>query len=152
MATVEKDFKVKNGLLVSAGGSFGGSVVVADPTEAAHAATKSYVDSVSGKTAVGDTEPLSPSNGLQWFDTSINRLKIYYDGSWFVQASYTDAISIPQHIHDTSIGGSGLVVSVFTEGGQNGNDPQVNYIDSGGAYTMSWDSVLDGGSSTSNYV
>lgn len=152
MATVEKDFKVKNGLAVANGGSFGGTVVVADPTDATHAATKSYVDSQSGKVATGATAPSSPIDGTQWFDTSINRLKIYYNGSWFIQASYADAISVPQHIHDTSIGGSGLVVSVFTEGGQNGNDPQVMYIDSGGAFTTSWDNVLDGGNSTSNFV
>jgi hypothetical protein len=152
MATVEKDFKVKNGLIVNSGGSFGGAVVVSDPTESTHAATKSYVDSVAGKVDTGSVEPSSPIDGTQWFDTSVDRLKIYYNGSWFTQAAYIDTINIPQHIHDTSIGGSGLVVSVFTNGGQTGNDPQINYIDSGGAYTLSWDSVLDGGIATSNYV
>ena len=152
MATFEKDFKVKNGLIVNDGGSFGGTVAVADPTESTHAATKSYVDSLAGRTNAGDTAPSSPTNGTQWFDTTVNRLKIYYGGDWFVMASYIDSINIPQHIHDTSIGGSGLVVSVFTSGGVTGNDPQINYIDSGGAYTNSWDSVLDGGIATSNYV
>jgi hypothetical protein len=152
MATVEKDFKVKNGLIVNSGGSFGGTVVVSDPIEATHAATKSYVDSLAGIVNAGTTAPDSPVNGTQWFDTSISRLKIYYDGSWFVMASYVDAINVPQHIHDTSIGGSGLIVSVFTEGGVNGTDPQIMYIDSGGAFTTSWDNVLDGGSSTSNFV
>jgi hypothetical protein len=39
MATVDKDFKVKNGLVVSNGGSFGGTVVVAEPTLSNHATT-----------------------------------------------------------------------------------------------------------------
>ena len=35
MATVNKDFKVKNGLQVAGSGSFGGTLTVATPTEAA---------------------------------------------------------------------------------------------------------------------
>jgi len=57
LATVDKDFKVKNGLVVNNGGSFGGSVVVGAPTLASHAATKEYVDSVIGGMAVGSTAP-----------------------------------------------------------------------------------------------
>jgi hypothetical protein len=151
LATVEKDFKVKNGLAVTNGGSFGGAVVVADPTDATHAATKAYVDSLAGSVTAGSTAPSSPINGTQWFDSSLNRLKIYYDGTWFVMASYDDAINIPQHIHDTSIGGSGLIVSLFTEGGSS-NDPQINSLDAGGAYTTSWDINLDGGNAQSNFT
>jgi hypothetical protein len=44
LTTNNKDFKVKNGLLVTNGGSFGGSVVVGTPTQDNHAATKEYVD------------------------------------------------------------------------------------------------------------
>lgn len=151
MATVEKDFKVKNGLNVANGGSFGGAVTIADPTEAAHAATKSYVDSVAGNVVAGASAPSSPIDGTQWFDTSLSRLKIYYNGAWVVMASYDDAINIPQHIHDTSIGGSGLIVSLFTEGGGS-NDPQVNTLDAGGPDTTEWAIVLDGGSAESNFV
>jgi len=43
MATVEKDFKVKNGLVVTNGGTFGDAVTVGAPTLAGHAATKEYV-------------------------------------------------------------------------------------------------------------
>lgn len=149
MATVEKDFKVKNGLTVANGGSFGGSVVVADPTEATHAATKSYVDALAP--SAGPTAPSSPINGSQWFDSTLNRLKVYYGGAWYVMASYEDSINIPQHVHDTSIGGSGLIVSIFTEGGSS-NDPQLNALDAGGAATTFWDIVLDGGNSASNFV
>ena len=44
MATVNKDFKVKHGLNVAEGGTFGQAVVVGTPTENTHAATKAYVD------------------------------------------------------------------------------------------------------------
>jgi len=43
MATSDKDFKVKNGLNVALGGTFGGTVTVATPTLSTHAATKGYV-------------------------------------------------------------------------------------------------------------
>ena len=151
MATVEKDFKVKNGLLVANGGSFGGAVEVGTPTDAAHAATKEYVDSIAGNVTAGAIAPSSPVNGTQWFDTSLNRLKIYNDGTWYVTASYEDAQNIPQHIHDTSIGGSGLIVSYFTEGGGS-NDTPINALDGGGPETTEWQLVLDGGSATSNFV
>lgn len=151
MATVEKDFKVKNGLAVANGGSFGGTVVVADPIEATHAATKAYVDSLAGSVYTSDIAPSSPFNGQQWFDTTLTRVKVFYDGSWYLMASYDDVINIPQHIHDTSIGGSGLIVSVFTDAGATAVEPSINSIDAGGPSTTTWDVVLDGGNAASNF-
>lgn len=150
MTTMEKDFKVKNGLQVTSGGTFGGAVTVGAPTDASHAATKSYVDALS--VHVGDTAPSSPVNGSQWFDTTLTRVKVYYNGDWYLMASYQDVINIPQHIHDTSIGGSGLIVSVFTEGGATAVEPSVNSIDAGGPETTTWDLVLDGGNAESNFT
>jgi len=150
MATVEKDFKVKNGLIVTSGGSFGGSVTVASPTEATHAATKEYVDSKSGSTVYSATEPLSPVNGLQWFDTTIERAKVYHNGIWVTMATYEDVMNVPQHIHDTSIGGTGLIVSMFTEGGAAGVNP-VMTLDAGGPDTTEWTLVLDGGNAVDNF-
>ena len=49
MATVNKDFKVKHGLNVAEGGTFGSAVVVGTPTENTHAATKLYVDQMQRK-------------------------------------------------------------------------------------------------------
>lgn len=152
MATASKDFKVKNGLSVSAGGSFGGTVVVANPTESTHAATKSYVDSLAGSMYTGDSAPSSPFNGQQWFDTTLTRTKVYYEGDWYLMASYEDVLNIPQHIHDTSIGGSGLIVSIFTEGGASAVEPSINTIDAGGPSTTTWDLVLDGGNAESNFT
>lgn len=152
MATIEKDFKVKNGLVVSNGGSFGGTVVVANPTDSTHAATKAYVDSLAGSVYTSDAAPSSPFNGQQWFDTTLTRIKVYYEGNWYLMASYNDVINIPQHIHDTSIGGSGLIVSVFTDAGATAVEPSINSIDAGGPSTTTWDVVLDGGNAESNFT
>lgn len=152
MATVEKDFRVKNGLIVNSGGTFGGTVVVSDPTESTHAATKSYVDSQVGVMYTSDTAPSSPFNGQQWFDTTLTRTKVYYEGEWYLMASYEDVLNIPQHIHDTSIGGSGLIVSVYTDAGATAVEPSINSIDAGGPSTTTWDLVLDGGNAESNFT
>lgn len=67
MATADKDFKVKNGLVVGAGGTFNGTVVVSTPTDDTHAATKAYVDANSGgASAINDLSDVtitSPSSG-----------------------------------------------------------------------------------------
>jgi len=44
LTTSEKDFKVKNGLIVADGGTFGGPVVIPEPTEPNQAVNKGYVD------------------------------------------------------------------------------------------------------------
>ena len=84
MATVNKDFKVKHGLDVTQGGTFGGTVTVATPTENTHAVTKLYVDNLLGSaTPVVPTEataPVSPSDGQLWFDTVSQYWNNSYDG------------------------------------------------------------------------
>jgi len=150
MATVDKDFKVKNGLQVASGGSFGGAVTVGSPTLAAHAATKEYVDSLTGSMAVGTTAPESPVNGTQWLDTLTNRVNFYYEGSWYTQATIDDTQNLPQHIHDTAIDGSGLIVSTFLQGGSF-NSPQGSPVDGGGPSTTDFALTLDGGSAVDNF-
>lgn len=150
MATVEKDFKVKNGLQVSLGGSFGGAVTVGEPTLAAHAATKEYVDSMTGSMAVGTTPPSSPNNGTQWLDTLTNRVNFYYEGSWYTQATIDDTQNLPQHIHDTAIDGTGFIVSQFYDG-STFNAPQGSGIDAGGPSTTTWTVVFDGGTVIDNF-
>jgi hypothetical protein len=150
MATVEKDFKVKNGLVVTNGGTFGDAVTVGAPTLAGHAATKEYVDSLTGSMAVGPTAPSSPTNGTQWLDTLTNRVNFYYEGSWYTQATIDDTLTLPQHIHDTSIDGTGFVVTTFREGGSF-NSPQGSPVDGGGPDTTVFDLVLDGGSAVDNF-
>ena len=150
MATVEKDFKVKNGLVVTNGGTFGDAVTVGAPTLASHAATKEYVDSLTGSMAVGTTAPSSPTNGTQWLDTATNRVNFYYNGVWYTQATIDDTNSLPQHIHDTAIDGTGFIVSQFYEGGSF-NSPLGVGLDSGGPSTTEWTVVFDGGSVVDNF-
>jgi hypothetical protein len=150
LATVDKDFKVKNGLVVTNGGSFGGSVVVGEPTLDTHAATKAYVDSLASGMVVGSTAPESPENGDLWFDTLTERVNVYYGGSWLTIASIDDTLTLRDHIHDTSIDGNGLIVSTFISGGSF-NDPQGTPVDGGTATTSSWENTYDGGVATDNF-
>jgi hypothetical protein len=150
MATVDKDFKVKNGLQVASGGSFGAAVTVGSPTLATHAATKEYVDSLTGSMTVGNTAPQDPTNGSQWFDTLTQRVNVYYEGSWLTMASIDDTQNLPQHIHDTAIDGSGLIVSTFLQGGSF-NSPQGSPVDGGGPSTTVFALTLDGGSAVDNF-
>jgi hypothetical protein len=150
LATVDKDFKVKNGLVVNNGGTFGGAVVVANPTENNHAATKEYVDSLTGSMAVGSTAPSSPNNGTQWLDTLTNRVNFYYNGVWYTQATIDDTQNLPQHIHDTAIDGTGFIVSQFYDGASF-NSPQGAGLDAGGPSTTEWTIVFDGGSAVDNF-
>jgi len=150
LATVSKDFKVKNGLIVTSGGEFGGTVVVANPTLSTHAATKAYVDSVSSGMQVGATAPSTPDNGDLWFDTSTARVNVYYNGIWYTQATIDDTNTLPQHIHDTAIDGTGFIVSQFYEGGAF-NSPLGIGLDAGGPDSVEWTLVFDGGSATDNF-
>lgn len=149
MATVNKDFRVKNGLRVAEGGSFGGAVAVATPTDPTHAATKAYVDSVTGAMPIGDTPPSEPNNGQLWFDTLTQRVNVYKDG-WITLAAMDDTLNLPQHIHDTAIDGSGLIVSLFREGGSF-NSPQGSGVDGGGPSTSVFTITLDGGLAVDNF-
>lgn len=148
MAIVDKDFKVKNGLSVANGGTFGGAVEVGTPTLAAHAVTKGYVDALT--MAVSNTAPASPVNGSQWLDTSTNRVNFYYNGAWYTQATIDDTNNLPQHIHDTAIDGTGFIVSQFYEGGSF-NSPQGAGLDAGGPSTTEFTVVFDGGSVVDNF-
>lgn len=57
MTTTDKDFKVRNGLAVSEGGTFGGPVVVGTPTDPSHAVTKEYIDAISGLDGIDGGTP-----------------------------------------------------------------------------------------------
>jgi hypothetical protein len=150
MATVNKDFKVKNGLSVTLGGTFGGTVTVATPTESTHATTKAYVDSVAGGMSVGATAPASPDNGKLWFDTLTSRVNVYYNGTWYTQAAVDDTTSLPDHIHDTAIDGTGFIVSQFVSSGFY-NAPQGTPADGGLPSTNSWTETYNGGVATDNF-
>ena len=151
MATVNRDFKVKHGLIVADGGTFGSTVTVATPTQNTHAATKLYVDTIAGSAGVtvSGTAPASPSNGNLWFDTLTERVHVYYGSQWIAIATLEDAEVLQDHIHDTAIDGSGLVVSTFVSGGAY-NEPGV-LVSAGDYSTSSWENTYDGGIATDNF-
>jgi hypothetical protein len=150
LATVDKDFKVKNGLVVTNGGTFGGAVTVGTPTEATHAVTKSYVDALAGGIPVANTAPSSPDNGDLWFDTLTQRVNVYYEQNWLTIASIDDTLNLPDHIHDTSIDGNGLIVTTFVSAGSF-NDPQGTSLDGGSANTVVFTQTFDGGLAVDNF-
>ena len=149
MATVNKDFKVKHGLDVTQGGTFGGTVTVATPTQNTHAATKLYVDSKGAVAAPAASAPAGPVNGQLWLDTLTERVHVYYGSQWVAIANLEDAETLQDHIHDTSIDGNGLIVSTFVSGGAY-NEP--GYLVSAGLYnTASWEATWVGGEATDNF-
>ena len=154
MATINKDFKVKNGLVVALGGSFGGTVEVGTPTENAHAATKEYVD---GKftSVVIPTEseaPANPVDGQFYFDTTTRHLSVYSTdaAAWIMIATFEDTYNLRQHIHDTAIDGTGLIVTVFQDAGFYDAIFSAN-IDGGSYNTTVFDQTFDGGSPIDNF-
>jgi hypothetical protein len=150
VATVTKDFKVKHGLVVTNGGSFGSAVTVGTPTLGDHATTKDYVDALTGGMPVGNTAPVSPINGQLWFDTLTSRVNVYYNSTWITIATIDDTQVLPDHIHDTSIDGNGLIVSQFVSSGFY-NAPQGTGQDGGTPSTSSWTTTYDGGTAIDNY-
>ena len=150
MSTLTKDFKVKHGLIVTDGGVFGNAVSVGTPTLGDHAATKDYVDALTGGTPVGNTAPNSPENGDMWFDTTVERLKIYYETDWFTIATSNDVQNIPDHIHDTAIDGTGRIVTIFWDSASY-DSPQISTLDGGTPSSTTWDAVFDGGTPVDNF-
>jgi hypothetical protein len=154
VATIDKDFKVKNGLVVALGGSFGGAVEVGTPTLDAHAATKEYVD---GKftSVVIPTEseaPANPVDGQFYFNTIDRHLAVYSTDAeeWIMIATFDDATTLTQHIHDTAIDGTGLIVTIFQDAGF--YDSIFSSQADGGFYNSStWQEVFDGGNPTDNF-
>jgi len=151
MATSNKDFKVKNGIQVAGDGSFGGTLTAAAPTSDNHLTTKSYVDNILGSLTVPvGTAPESPEEGQIYFDISSGRLAVYYNSAWIAIATVADAEELPDHIHDTSIDGNGLIVTRFYDAGTAG-DTIADYADAGLVSTTTWEATWDGGIATDNF-
>ena len=148
MATTNRDFKVKHGLDVAEGGTFGQAVTVGTPTENGHAATKEYVDNIELLVGQGTTPPDSENatDGELFINADENRLLFFYNGQWNTLALLNDTIEIAQHIHDTSIGGTGLIVSTFKDAGfynEAGAEEDAGFYN-----TNSWSVTYDGGIAT----
>jgi VCBS repeat-containing protein len=151
MATVDKDFKVKNGLVVANGGTFGGTVTVATPTLGDHATTKDYVDALTGSVTVPvlAEAPATPDEGALYIDTITNRLHMYLNSAWVAVATLQDSQTLQDHIHDTSIDGSGLIVSIFVQGGTYNEAGAL--VEAGVYNTNVWSQTWDGGISLDNF-
>lgn len=150
MSTFDKDFKVKNGIQVAGDGVFGGNISAAAPTSGSHLATKEYVDALAGGIPVDNLAPENPNNGDLWFDTLTERVNVYFGGSWITIATIDDTLTIPDHIHDTSIDGNGLIVTTFVDGG-NFNSPQGTGADGMSPETTDWAVTFNGGIAIDNY-
>jgi hypothetical protein len=148
--TTNRDFKVKHGLDVAQGATFGGTVTVATPTQNAHAATKLYVDSKPISFEVLASAPASPINGQMYFDTVMKRLHVFYNSEWAAIANIQDAEFLQDHIHDTSIGGNGMLTSIFVEAGTY-NEPGA-FIETGVYNSVLWSETWDGGISMDNFA
>ena len=154
--TYNRDFKVKHGLSVAEGGTFGQAVTVGTPTQNTHAATKLYVDGLVGTgTPIVPTEstaPASPVDGQLWFDTVSRHLSIYSTDAadWIMIATFSDTADLRQHIHDTAIDGTGLIVSVFQDAGY--YDSIFTSTEIAAFYdTTYWNNSYDGGSPLDNF-
>jgi len=150
MATVNKDFKVKNGIQVAGDAIVVGTVSAATPTLPGHVATKAYVDALAGGIPVSATPPEDPNNGDLWFDTLTQRINVYYENQWLTIATIDDTLNIPDHIHDTSIGGNGLIVTRFIDAGSF-NDPQGIAVEGGTPGTIDFSDTYNGGIVVDNY-
>jgi hypothetical protein len=154
VATTNKDFKVKHGLSVAEGGTFGQAVTVGTPTLNTHAATKLYVDGLVG-TLIVPTESAAPANpvdGQLWFDTVSRHLSIYStdEADWIMIATFSDTADLRQHIHDTAIDGTGLIVSIFQDAGF--YDSIFTSTEIAGFYDSDyWNNSYDGGSPLDNF-
>lgn len=146
MATVNKDFKVKHGINVAEGGTFGGTVTVATPTENTHATTKAYVDTKPLIVEQAGSAPADAINGELYIDTETNRLSFYIGAQWYTLALLQDTVEIAQHIHDTAIDGTGLIASTFVD---SGFYYEAGSLEDAGFYnTNSFAKTFDGGIAT----
>lgn len=149
MTTIDKDFKVKNGLQVAGSATIGGTVTIAPPTEDNHAATKQYVESIALPT-VSSEEPITPDAGSLWLDTVSERLHIFDGNAWIVLATKQDADYLQDHIHDTSIDGDGRIVSIFVDAGSPNSTFQFTY-DALYPSTTDWAETWSGGIAVDNF-
>jgi len=152
MATVNKDFRVKNGLQVNGTGSFGGAVVVGSPTIDTHAATKLYVDDSLANFAISSYEsaPESAVSGQLYLDSLTGRISFFADNQWVTLATMNDTIDLPQHIHDNAIDGTGFIVSQYQDAGYY-NDASSTPVDAGSYNTNAWTITWDGGFAIDNF-
>lgn len=113
MTTLNKDFRVRYGLIVDDKITLQGNLIAGDATDNSHAITKSYIDQkLFAK--VQSSAPSDPFAGNLWFDTTENRLNVYTGSAWITIASKSDTDSLQDHIHDDAIEGTGRITEVIS--------------------------------------
>lgn len=149
MATIDKDFKLKNGLVVGQGAVFGDTVTIPDPTADSHAATKSYVDNIAGGSSsvlVSDTAPESPSSGDFWLNSTSGSLNVFFSDSWIALATKDEnLLYVPNHIHDES---TGELLSVLVSGGDPETQTFETNLSGGNPESVVFVQTLDGGNTS----
>ena len=113
MATEDKDFKVKLGLVVTDNAVIDGTLSAAAPTADSHAATQGFAKSLAYGT-VASTVPSSPVAGKIWVDSTESRMKIYTGSSWVTLATIGDTNTLQDHIHNDAIDGNGLINTIIS--------------------------------------
>ena len=100
---------------------------------------------------VGNTvqRPGTPAAGMMRLNSLTNYIEVYYNSQWIAIATLEDSETLPDHIHDTAIDGTGLVVSRFIDAGFY-YEPGV--LVSAGLYnTTDFEATYDGGIATDNF-
>jgi hypothetical protein len=103
VATSNKDFVVKQGIRVATGVTF------PDNTVQTTAFTGTSI-------TVGNTFPVSPSEGQLFLYSITERVYYYLNNQWNAIATTDDSNELQNHIHDNLPDGGGLVVSTFIDG------------------------------------
>lgn len=99
-----------------------------------------------GIAAAASSAPGSPVDGQLWFNTVSSHLSVYSAGAadWIVLANFAD--DLRQHIHDTAVDGTGLIIFVFEDAGFYDETFFTSTADAGFYDTTSWASSYDGAS------
>jgi hypothetical protein len=112
MAINDRDFKVKNGLIVSSNAVISGTLTIAEPTQSNHASTKAFVKKIAFG-VIASTAPSEVWPGRIWVDSSESRMKIYNGSSWITMATINDTNTLVDHIHNDAIEGDGRINTIL---------------------------------------
>jgi hypothetical protein len=77
-------------------------------------------------------------------------LAVSFNDVWIKLATFADTAEMRQHIHDTSIDGDGLIVTIFQDAGFYNSIP--SSLQDAGSYNLTeWGVIYDGGNPVDNF-
>ncbi len=79
-----------------------------------------------------------------------NHLAVSFNNTWIKLATFADTAEMRQHIHDTAIDGTGLIVTIFQDAGFYNSIPS-SLQDAGGYNLTEWGVIYDGGVPIDNF-